>query len=229
MKLAVISDIHSNMPAFKQVLKDMEKRRLETILCAGDIIGYGPSPNRTVETLKELKPLSVAGNHDYHISLKNLEWFNQDARTALIWTSKHLAESNKRFLLKLPKTLKTKINNKKIFLVHGSPLNHLYEYVYPIASDTILKRYLKSADADVLIMGHTHMPFARRISGRIVLNPGSVGQPRDMNPMASYCILDTETLKPKMVRIKYNIQETAQAMSEADLPEFLAQRLYLGI
>ena len=109
MKYAIISDIHSNIPAFQAVAKDIEKRGIELVLCAGDVVGYGPHPNEAVEMLREMGIECVMGNHDFHINLKNLEWFNYDARISLIWTSKKLNKRNKRFLSKLPNTLLKRI------------------------------------------------------------------------------------------------------------------------
>ena len=227
-KIAVISDIHSNLDAFKVVLKEIRQLGINDIYCCGDIVGYGAEPNECVELVRKNEIISVKGNHDIScVNLQDKELFNQFGRVAIEWSSKKLTEENKQFLFNLPKHLKL----KKIYLVHGSPINPIWEYVLPDASKSYLKRLIKETkqDIDVLIMGHTHIPFIKEIKDKLIINPGAVGQPRDNNPKASFCILDAKTKKTEIKRVEYNIKKTAEKIKKAGLPEFLAERLFKGI
>lgn len=229
IKIAIISDIHSNIEALDAVLHDIKQRGIEKILCVGDIVGYATSCNECCAVLKRLKIPSVQGNHDLNINLKNLDWFNQDARAALKWTAGELTQANKSFLLNLPKVYEEIILGKKIYIVHGSLRDPIYEYVYPDVPDSTLLKVLEETKSDVMIFGHTHIPFLRKIGRGIVINAGSIGQPRDRDPRACYVILDIKNLEAKIIRLGYNIDGCAEKIKKAGLPEFLANRLYGGM
>lgn len=225
MQLAIISDIHSNLEAFKAVLKDIKKRKIKKIYCAGDIVGYGANPEECIDLIKENKITSVMGNHDLCCAnLQKIEWFNEYGQKAALYQNKILTLKNKKFLLKLPKIIK----KENLFIVHGSPINPLYEYIFPEISAWDLREFFNLTKKPILIMGHTHVPFIQKFKNKLVINPGSVGQPRDANPKASYCILDTKNLKAKIIKISYNIDIAANKILKAKLPNFLAQRLFLG-
>lgn len=230
MTIAVISDIHSNLEALTNVLKDIDRRRADEIICAGDLVGYGPNPNEVVEIIRKRNILTVRGNHDHHIDLKGLGWFNTYASRALEWTAKSLKEENKEFLLKLPLQMELEREDKKILLVHGSLDNPLYDYLSPQAREDTLNRTLEGEKTDILIVGHSHFPFIRKVkSGEgLVLNPGSVGQPRDGNPKASYSILRPGRREAEIVRLKYDVGTCAGKIRGSGLPEFLAERLFSG-
>lgn len=225
MKIAIISDIHSNLEAFQAVLKDIKKRKIRKILCAGDIVGYNANPDECIDLIKENKILSVMGNHDLCCAnLEKIGWFNEYGQQAALWQNKILTLKNKQFLLKLPKSIK----KDNLFIVHGSPSDELYEYVFPETSPWDLRKFFNLTKRQILIMGHTHTPFIKKFRNKLIINPGSVGQPRDANPRASYCILDNKNLKAKIVRIPYNIDIAANKILKNRLPDFLAKRLFLG-
>ncbi len=225
MKLALISDIHSNLEALKAILKDIKKRKIKNIYCAGDIVGYGASPNECIKLVKENNVLSVMGNHDLCCAnLKRIEWFNRYGQKAALYQNKILTLKNKQFLLKLPKI----IRKDSFFIVHGSPKDALYEYVFPEISSWDFKEFFNLIKKQILIMGHTHIPFIKKFKNKLIINPGSVGQPRDANPKASYSILDNKNLKAEIIRIPYNIKIAANKIIKNNLPDFLAERLFLG-
>jgi len=191
MRIAIISDIHSNLEALEAVLKHIRLQRIKVVWVAGDIVGYGANPNEVIHLLQKEKVLMIAGDHDkYVLTLKDLNWFNEYARQALIYTNRVLTKENKAFLKTLKETYEEAIDDRKIFMVHGSPNDHLKEYVYAKTPDVNLLAMLNKAKADILIVGHTHQPFVRRIAGRLVVNVGSVVQACDYSSDAEYCILD---------------------------------------
>jgi putative phosphoesterase len=222
MKLAILSDIHSNLEALDAVLADIEKRGIKHIIVAGDIVGYGPNPNECIQRLRKTGAMCVRGNHDDQaVKMDDIDWFNDFAKVALIWTSKHLTETSKAWLSKLP--LIRKVGN--IFVVHGSPLEPLKEYVY---ENDPLEKHVDSVNMPIIVMGQTHIPYARFVNKTLVINPGSVGQPRDRNPNACYCVLDNDSLKAEIVRIRYDIDAVEKKMKKAGLPAVLAGRLHYG-
>lgn len=234
MKIAIISDIHSNLEALDSVLKDIKRKKIKKIFCAGDIVGYASSQNECIELIKENNIPSVMGNHDLcSVNFANIDWFNNIAQKAIRWTNKELTRKNKKFLLSLPKV----IEEDNFYIVHGSPRDELYEYIFPNTNELFFKNFFKLLNSKnskglensknfqndnkkikILIIGHTHIPFIKKFYknkkiSKLTINPGSVGQPRDGNNKASYCILDINNLNAKIIRINYKIKKTAD-MSE---------------
>ncbi len=243
MRCAVISDIHANLAALDAVLADIGEQA-EAIWCLGDIVGYGPDPNECVARLQERGIVSVAGNHDWACLGKlDLADFNLDAREACRWTAEQLSEASRAFLEGLPLSL--------VFdewtLVHGSPREPIWEY---LTSPGAVLENLPFLQTRLCLVGHTHVPLAFHVpdgetltcrrrwlldgdelslqSGRWILNPGGIGQPRDGDPRAAYLLVDTETLAAEMRRVPYPVETTQRRMLEAGLPANLIQRLSFG-
>ncbi len=224
-KIALISDIHSNLEAFEAVLKEMKKYKIKKIFCLGDIVGYGANPNECIDLIRKNKIKSVLGNHDYEaINLQNIDWFNPIARNAILWTSKQLTETNKEFLKSLP----TCSEFENMYLAHGSPRDNLYEYVFPDVNEFDLREFFIMANKNVIAVGHSHIQFIKKNNSKIIINPGSIGQPRDLNSKAAFCFFDTKGLNVKLKRVDYDIGKAANKILKAGLPKFLAERLYLG-
>jgi putative phosphoesterase len=224
--IAVIADIHSNLEAFERVLGEI--RDCDLILNAGDIVGYNANPNETIELIRKNRIISVKGNHDYACISDDTFGFNPYAAKAVEWTMKKLTENNKKYLNNLPTIYMENIKDKKIVMVHGSPEDYLNDYVFPEVPEYVLEGFLRNTGADILILANTHAPFIRKIQGKLVLNPGSVGQPRDSNPKASFAFLDLENLEAKIRRIEYNVRRVQEKILKAGLPKFLAERLEDG-
>jgi putative phosphoesterase len=228
VKIAVIADVHSNLEAFMAVLDAIDEESADLILNAGDLVGYGANPNEVIQLNREMKIRTIMGNHDFSsLELEDIESFNQTAAEALYWTHNELKDENKAYLRSLPRTMKI----ENIFAVHGSPEDELWEYVEPDAARKKLVHFfnvIKDEKINILAMGHTHLPFIRKLGKKLVVNPGSVGQPRDRNPKASYCVLDSKTLKAEIRRIEYLIDKAADKIRKAKLPDLLASRLFLG-
>ncbi len=226
-KVCVLSDIHSNLDAFQAVLKDMPK--VDSIICAGDFVGYGAEPNEVVKLARSKDMRAVLGNHDYGATARDKSGFNPIAAQALLWTSEKLDKDNAKYLRGLPEQLNMTLGEKKVFVVHGSPRDPLFEYVFPDVSNQELFQLTRDVAADVVILGHTHAPMTHIIQGKLVVNPGSVGQPRDRDPRASYAILDIkEEVEVIQRRVEYDIEKTAKKIKSAGLPSEFATRLFFG-
>lgn len=226
MKIVLISDIHGNLEALNAVLRELKKIKIKNIYCLGDISDYGGSSNECIEIIRKNKITCIQGNHDLNaVTLERLEWFNEMAQVSVKITNKLLTEKNKKFLLNLPK----KLEIENLFLVHGSPRDYLYEYIYPDTEDDIFEELVKIAKKQIIAMGHTHTPFIKKIGNKLVINPGSVGQPRDGNNKASFCILDNKKLKAEIIRVKYDVKKAADKIMKIGMPHFLAERLFEGI
>jgi predicted phosphodiesterase len=244
MRVAVLSDIHSNLVALDAILAHAGS--VDAIWHLGDVVGYGPHPDGVVARLDEAKAIGVRGNHDAAaLGGPEIEWFNPDARAAAEWTRDRIAESTRVWLGELPpqRTIDA------MTLVHGSPLDPLREYIATVAS---AQANLAALPTSYGLHGHTHVPVAFIADGGNVLiveprdgatlelddrptlvNPGSVGQPRDGDPRASYMTLqiDPVAAEPTVVawhRVPYDLAAVQGAIRAAGLPARLAERLAYG-
>jgi len=243
MKYGIISDIHSNLEALKVVLEEL--REVDRIICLGDIIGYGPLPNECIDEVRNLSSLYVVvGNHDLAcIGWKDIGWFNEYAKRAILWTMDTLTKENKDYLSSLPEI----IEEKDFIMVHGSLNDYTDEYISEVKDARKSFELLKKQH--LLLVGHTHYPllFVKRehqliypirlidkdiikIStfDKLIVNVGAVGQPRDGDTRASFGIFDTETKEIKIHRVPYDISKIQELMGKADLPKFLIDRLASG-
>ena len=228
LKLLVLGDIHSNHTALKQVLKDAGS--WDMALCLGDIVGYGPDPGECISEVKMRGFRCVAGNHDAAVASGETWGFNPYAAAAVQINRRRLGLDAVRWLGDLPSHLSLEVEGVRIALYHGSPRDPLNEYVFPHEAYVLAERLLRMAEADILLLGHTHIPYLIRVDGRYLVNPGSVGQPRDGDPRASYMLLEVEGREVSIHhrRVEYDIDEVAGRMRRLGLPEFLASRLYHG-
>ncbi len=243
MRCLVISDIHANLTAFEAVLEDA-KGLFDKIWCLGDMVGYGPNPNECVTLLRSFDHLCIAGNHDWAVLDKlDIDEFNPDARLATLWTREQLNNEVKSYLDELPTML---VEDNSYTLVHGSPRHHVWEYIlYPAIAQPNFKYF----DTPYCFVGHTHSPVVFQEAplsdelcdafipdaepihlgqARLIINPGSVGQPRDGDARAAYGILDTEAKTFSYKRVKYNISETQEKMKKQKFPSRLWNRLAFG-
>lgn len=239
MPYLILSDVHSNREALEAVIRDA-KGLYDRILCLGDIVGYGADPNFIAEWLRTHSVTSIRGNHDKLCTgLDAPEVYNAAARISAVWTRQALSEANAAYLSNLPRG---PLRVDDFDLVHGSPVDE-DEYVIHAGDAAMVRDFL---DASVTFFGHTHIQggflFTRRGIKRIVpdgvlelepdyhylINPGSVGQPRDQNPKAAYALYTPENRTVEFRRAKYNIAKAAQKILDAGLPNVLALRLYEG-
>lgn len=257
MRVLVLSDIHANLPALETVMADANRRGYDEVWCLGDLVGYGPDPNASVERMQALGPqlgVCLAGNHDYAALGKgiDIEDFNPEAKRAVLWTRGELKPAVRAYLDSLPGM---PVRRGDYLLAHGSPRDAVWEY---ISSPRIARENFDAVpDFNICLVGHTHVPIIYRHTlvardgathpqttqerfhsstpliletgtHRIIVNPGSVGQPRDHDPRASYAILDTERAQWTPIRMEYPIEETQHRMRSARLPERLINRLSYG-
>ena len=227
MKIGLVSDVHSNLAAFKAVLGDMPK--VDQIICTGDLVGYGAEPNEVIRLARSKGIRAVMGNHDYAAATRDVRGFNDRAATAAAWTSDNLKKENLDYLASLPTHLEFTVERQKVYVVHGSPRSPLVEYVYSDISNRDLAEIMMGVEAELVMLGHTHVPMERMILGKTVVNPGGVGQPRDRDPRASYAVLKfDDEVKVEFRRAEYDVHVTAEKILAAGLPEELATRLYFG-
>ncbi len=242
MRILVISDLHANYTALEAVLNDAGP--VDESWCLGDLVGYGPDPNAVVEQVRELTHLTcILGNHDVAvIGRMPFESFNGDARRSLIWTEKVLTADNMDFMRSLPQNTKVR---GEVTLAHGSPRDPIWEYVLNTLSARLNFDHF---DTPYCFVGHSHIQSIFQLNEdtdrvtlqipklgqvlaltpRMILNPGSVGQPRDRDPRAAYAIYDSAEHTWEICRVEYNVAEVQQRIREAGLPEKHAVRLGEG-
>jgi putative phosphoesterase len=225
MLIGLIADVHSNVVALEAVLSEMESLGVEKILHAGDIVGYNPYPNETIELFRKRKMLSIRGNHERALLSGDMSDLNWYAACALQWTSNTISRENLDYISKLKDTEVISVDDSEIFMAHGSP-NDLDEYVYP---EDVEPGLLTMTGSDILVLGHTHIQFKKEFKEGIIVNPGSVGQPRDQNPASAFAILETDTNQIELKRTGYDIEKVIEDMRKTYLPENIALRLRDGV
>lgn len=221
--MILISDVHSNYIAIKEILEQLDKN--EKIVHAGDVVGYNPFPNETIALFKQYNVISISGNHDRGILSGNFSNFNEDAKIAGLWTKSVLNPENLAYLESLNASITIIENSKKIAVHHGAPFDEDY-YVY---EESVSESLLQYDHADILVLGHTHLPYILKFGTKMICNPGSVGQPRDGDSRAAYIIINTENMDIELKRVKYDIKEVSEKIESVGLPEFLGERLFYGI
>ena len=240
MRVAVLSDIHGNLPALEAVLAALAP--YDAVWQLGDVVGYGPQPDEVVARLARENAVGVRGNHDSAaIGALDTYAFNDDARAAVEWTAQRIESTTRQWLAALP----LRSVDEPFTLVHGSPRDPTWEYVY---SNAIARANLGAFETRHCFVGHTHVPLVFRERGsrvegvrlaadasyelaheRLIINPGSVGQPRDGDPRASAMILDTEARSLEWRRVEYPIERVQKLMAQQDLPARLSARLEFGL
>lgn len=239
MRYAILSDIHANLHALDAVLEDVRQVGVESYICLGDIVGYGPFPEECVDRVRDLGCLTVAGNHDYAVLGKiSTEHFNALAKATTEWTRESLSRESLDFLESVP--LVHELDNLSI--VHGSYYSpELFDYVQT-SYDAFLS--LTKMPGQICFIGHSHIPVTflqnpyvtysleREIDvppqAKVLVNVGSVGQPRDQNPRASYAVYDDEARKICLRRVSYDIDGAVVAICDRGLPSVLGERLKIG-
>ncbi len=241
MRYGIISDIHGNLEALEAVFKELEKQDLDKILCLGDVIGYGPDPEECVALVRSRADIILAGNHDYApLGLVDTSFFNIYAKTAVEWTASRLSDETRTFLEQCP--LRAEFENFTI--VHATP-SRPEAWNYILSIDDAVENF-PHFKGQVCFIGHSHVPLIieEKSDGRIlvhrknmvrcdsesryIINVGSVGQPRDLNPRAACALFDSERLEYELLRVEYEVGMTQRKILDRGLPAFLAERLALG-
>jgi diadenosine tetraphosphatase ApaH/serine/threonine PP2A family protein phosphatase len=242
LRIALLSDVHGNLPAFQAVLADVDAQAVDEVWCLGDLVGYGADPDACVELARSRCDLCLAGNHDLVVTGEiDIADFSSSAAAAALWTREHIGGAALEFL----RGLRPQLDGRAIGLYHASPRDPVWEYVL---SNWQADECMDLMEPRIGAIGHSHVAlwFTRDGdeqaegalapgdlerdlgTGEWLLNPGGVGQPRDGDPRAAWLMLDTEGWSARWRRVEYAIDEAASAIEQAGLPKVLAERLYDG-
>lgn len=240
MRYGIISDIHGNLPALESVLAALKSQKIDFYLCLGDVVGYGASPEECVMSVEQNAQVCLSGNHEWAVLNKlDTAVFNDDAREAVDWTRTRLSAQAKERIAQWPLTYK----NDELMAVHGT-LQNPEQFMYLMYTGQA-RDFFALMDRPICFVGHTHVPVviseshgqvAALPSGeyeidpqnRYIVNVGSVGQPRDGNPLPAFCVYDSQTKHVGIHRVAYDIAQAQRQIDEAGLPGFLSRRLALG-
>lgn len=236
--VTIFGDIHGNLPALEAVLFDIEARDLSSLYCLGDLVGYGTFPNEVIAAIRERNIPTLMGNYDQGVGNNSDDcgcaYTSKDAealgKRSIAWSNQNTTADNKLYLRQLTSQIPLQLDELRVRLVHGSP-RKINEYLYEDRPDATMERLLDMVEAEVLVCGHTHIPYHRILpSGRHVVNAGSVGKPKDGNPQACYVVLGVidNNLSVAFRRVAYDIERATQAIEASDMPSEYAEMLRTG-
>ena len=232
-RVAVITDIHANLPALEAALERIEQLGIERIYCGGDLVGYGPHPNEVCALIERRGIPTIYGNYDYAIA-RDLDdcgcayitpHDREIGQRSVEWTLANTGQAAKGFMRELPFDLRFEIAGTAVHLVHGSP-RKVNEYLFEDKPDTLYERLAAAEDADVLVFGHTHKPWIRDFDGVRFVNCGSVGKPKDGDARGAFAVLTTGGAT--IERFPYDIDRVAAEVREAGLPTEFADKLLIA-
>jgi putative phosphoesterase len=235
--VAVITDIHGNLPALEAALGRIEDLGIDRVHCGGDLVGYGPHPNEVCALIEQRGIPTIYGNYDYAIA-RDLEdcgcaYVTQLDRElgqkSVDWTLAHTHQHAKDFMRDLPFDLRFEVGAVAVHLVHGSP-RKVNEYLFDDKPASLYERLARAEEADALVFGHTHKPWVREYGGVLFVNCGSVGKPKDGDPRAAFAVLRPagDRLDVTIERVEYDDEAVAREVVAAGLPEEYAERLRLA-
>lgn len=238
MKIAVFADVHSNLYSLEAVLNDIESKGIDRVYCVGDLVGYGPRPNEVIELIRSEKIPTVAGNYDDAIGNMRLlcgcDYKDGESlrlgEQSIAWTRNNASEESKAWLSGLPAEIKETISDNRVLFVHGSP-RALNEYLYESTPEEYLGQLLEENAVDVLVCGHTHLPYVKKVNSGLVINAGSVGKPKHGNPNSTYVIMEIKgkyDIGTDIVEVEYDYEETAREIEGVGLPAEFARIIRTG-
>lgn len=236
--ITIFGDIHANLPALEAALADIEARGLSPLYCLGDLVGYGTFPNEVIETIRQRNIPTLMGNYDQGVGNSSDDCgcaytskvAEELGKRSIGWSNQNTTDENKLFLRELTGQIPLELDRRRVQLVHGSP-RKINEYLFENRTDASLERLLDMTHADVLVCGHTHIPYHRILpSGRHVVNAGSIGKPKDGNPQACYVVLEANDgeLTVTFRRVLDDVERAAQAIEASAMPHEYAQMLRTG-
>jgi putative phosphoesterase len=237
MKVALIGDIHANLPALEAVLAHAEAQGVEAIWNVGDLVGYGAFPDEVVQRIRKAENIiSIAGNYDLKVlkfKQKKDQWRQSkhpEKYRAFQWAYENLSKKNRKYMRFLSQEVRLKVKGRRILLTHGSPESN-QDPLTPDTPEKRLQELAKLAKADVVVCGHSHQPFVRQVDGIWFINPGSVGRPDDGDPRASYAVLSVRPDGVEVLhhRVEYDVAQAVAAIHERGLPEVFAQMAEQGL
>jgi putative phosphoesterase len=241
MKVALIGDIHANLPALESVLAHIREQGIDRIWNVGDFVGYGAFPEevvglfRTTEELQNPHGLNIIGNYDLKVLRfpeRKKKWRKKkdpEKYLAFKWAYESLSKKSRKYLRFLSKEIRLKAKGKRILLTHASPASN-QEPLTPETPQKRLKKLARMSKADIVICGHSHQPFVREVDGVWFINPGSVGRPDDGDPRACYAVLEitSASVDVRHHRVEYDLERAANAIREQELPEAFAEMVLQG-
>jgi putative phosphoesterase len=236
-RVAVITDIHANLPALEAVFEAIERTGVDALYCGGDLVGYGPHPNEVCALIEERGIPTIYGNYDHAIG-RDLEdcgcaYRDQHDRElgqlSIAWTLAHTSRPSKEFMRGLPFDRRFELGRNRVRLVHGSP-RKVNEYLFADKPARTFERIAAGADCDVLVFGHTHQPWIREYGGVLFVNCGSVGKPKDGDPRAALALLelDGDRVAAEIDRIDYDAEAVGRELAAVGLPGEYADKLVLS-
>jgi putative phosphoesterase len=235
MRVAVITDIHANLPALEAALRRIEAIGADAVYCGGDLVGYGPHPNEVCHAIESRAIPTIYGNYDYAIARDlddcgcayQTEHDRDLGQQSVAWTLEHTNTASKDFMRGLPFDLRFDIGPRRIRLVHGSP-RRVNEYLFEDKPARTFERIAAHADCDVLVFGHTHKPWVHEYGRVLFVNCGSVGKPKDGDPRAAFALLADDAageVQVSIERVAYDAEAVAREVAAAGLPREYAQKL----
>jgi len=237
MRIAIFGDVHGNLAALDAVLREIEAQKPDRVYCLGDLVGYAPYPNDVIERVRDAKIPTIMGNYDDGVGFDRDECGcayrepvdRELGQQSLEWTKAHTTPANKAFLQTLHAQIRFKDGDKRVLFVHGSP-RRMNEYLFEDRPLSSFERLARTSSADVIVFGHTHVPYRKTAGGVLFVNAGSVGKPKDHDPRACYVMLDTSATPPVVVfhRVAYDVASTAAAIRASELPDKFALDVELG-
>ncbi len=240
-RLAIFSDIHANLPAMETVAAHIRAGGYDGVYCLGDVGGYASQPNEAQAVIQAMDCPTILGNYDegvgfnlndcgcHYVKPFDIEMSN----LSFLWTREHTTDANKAWLRELPREIRLEVDGRKVLLCHGSPVSNT-EYLFENRSDGYLKQFTpdgkRDAHADIIIFGHTHVPYHRVVEGVDFVNTGSVGRPKDGDSRAGYCILtiDGPDIQVEQARLAYDVEAACSRLVAAGLPPYFVDYLRTG-
>ena len=235
--VAVITDIHANLPALQAALARIDELGIDEIYCGGDLVGYGPHPNEVVALIAERAIPTIYGNYDYAIardlhdcSCAYITPHDREiGQQSVEWTLQHTDQRSKGWMRELPFDLHFRVGNTPVHVVHGSP-RKVSEYLFEDKPPSLYERLAAAEKDDALVFGHTHKPWIREYAGLLFVNCGSVGKPKDGDPRGAFAVLSPTTsgVHARIERAGYDADSVAQEVREAGLPSEFADKLLVA-
>jgi putative phosphoesterase len=236
-RVAVVTDIHANLPALQAALRRVDELEVDGLYCGGDLVGYGPHPDEVCALLAERAIPTIYGNYDYAIA-RDLEdcgcayvtpHDRELGQQSVTWTLEHTDERSKRFMHDLPFDLRFTVGDREVHLVHGSP-RKVNEYLFEEKPARLYERLASAEEADVLMFGHTHKPWTHEYGGVLFVNCGSVGKPKDGDPRGAFAVLDAadDGVRVRIERVEYDAAAVAREVAAAGLPSEFADKLLIA-
>jgi putative phosphoesterase len=237
VRVAVITDIHANLPALQATLAAIDGIGVDAVYCGGDLVGYGPHPNEVCALIEDRGVPTISGNYDEAIGRDRDDCGcayitphdRELGQRSVEWTLAHSSAESKAFMRTLPFDLRFAMGKQRVRLVHGSP-RKVNEYLFEDKPASLYERLAASADCDVLVFGHTHKPWIREYGGVLFVNCGSVGKPKDGDPRAAFAVLelDGDRVVASIARVPYDAEAVAREVEAVGLPREFATKLVIA-